>query len=142
MRTLRLAATLAFAALVCAAVGSTPARAGELALFPYTFKCPAGWSAQQPGPAKGLTWCAGSGAGDDAFVGELRLFAFKFCPQPDWVRADGTAYPISRNSGLYGLVTARFGGNNQTTFAVPNVVPDTPAGMTWCLALNGRYPQR
>ena len=139
MRTLRLAATLAFAAFACGAGGSTPARAGELALFPYTFKCPAGWSAQQPGPAKGLTWCAG--AGDAAFVGELRLFAFNYCPQPDWARADGTAYLISRDSGLYGLVAARFGGNDQTTFAVPNV-PDTPAGMTWCLALNGRYPQR
>jgi hypothetical protein len=142
MRTLHLGATLAFAALVCGVGGSASARAGELILFPYTYKCPAGWSAQQAGPAKGLTWCAGSRAGDDdAFVGELRLFAFVYCPQPGWVQADGAVYSINRNAALYVLVDKRFGGDGKMTFALPNV-PGAPAGMTWCVALNGRFPQR
>ena len=142
MRIPRLAATLAFAVLICGAGASAPARAGELALFPYFFKCAPGWTAQQAGPIDGLTWCAGTRFVDgDAFVGEVRLFAFNFCPQPDWVKAEGQVLPISRYSAQFSVMGARFGGDGNVAFALPNI-PGAPAGMTWCIALNGSFPRR
>lgn len=144
MRTLRIAATFAFAAVLCGAGGSAPARAGELVLFPYTFKCPAGWKAEHAGPIKGLTWCSGSREGDDAFRGELRLFAFNYCPdaaRQAWVEAKGEVLPINRYAALFSLMAATFGGDGKTSFALPNV-PDAPAHMTWCVAFNGRYPEQ
>jgi hypothetical protein len=144
MRTLRIAVTLAFAALVCGAGGSTPSRAGEVVLFPYTFKCPAGWRAEGPGPAGGLTWCSGSRQGNDAFRGELRLFAFSFCPEaaPDiWAEAKGAVLPINRYAALFSLLGTTFGGDRKESFALPNV-PNAPAHTTWCIAFNGVYPNQ
>lgn len=144
MTTLRLAATLAFAAILGGAGGSAPARAGEVVLFPYTFKCPAGWRAEGAGPVNGLTWCAGSRQGNDAFRGELRLFAFNYCPevsQEIWGEAKGAVLPINRYAALFSLMGLTFGGDGKTTFALPNV-PNTPAHMTWCIAFYGRYPQQ
>jgi hypothetical protein len=143
MRTLRFAATLAFAALICGAGGSTPSRAGEVVLFPYTFKCPTGWKAEGPGPIDGLTWCSGSRHGNDVYRGELRLFAFDYCPAgavPGWAEAKGAVLPINRNAAVFALVGTTFGGNRTETFALPNV-PNTPAHMTWCIAFNGLWPQ-
>ena len=144
MRTLRIAVTLAFVALVCGAGGSTPSRAGEVVLFPYTFKCPAGWRAEKPGPVDGLTWCSGSRQGDDAFRGELRLFAFNYCPEANrgsWAEAKGAVLPISRYAALFSLVGTTFGGDRKESFALPNV-PNALAYTTWCIAFNGIYPNR
>jgi hypothetical protein len=142
MRTLRAAATLAFAILVCAAGGATPSRAGELALFPYEFKCPARWKVEKPGPISGLTWCSVARRGDEAFSGELRLFALDWCPagsRETWAAAKGAILPISQYTALFSLISTTFGGNGTDTFALPNV-PNTPAHMTWCIALDGIWP--
>ena len=134
---------LAFAAFIGGASGSTPSSAGEVVLFPYTFECPAGWRAEGPGPVDGLTWCSGSRPSDAAFHGELRLFAFDYCPgeAQSWVEANGALLPISRYSALFSLVGTTFGGDRKVSFALPNV-PNTPANMTWCIAFNGLYPNR
>ena len=143
MRTLRMAATLALAAFISGAGGSTPSRAGEVVLFPYTFKCPASWKAERSGPTDGLTWCSGARQGNDAFRGELRLFAFNFCPETsrqNWAEAKGAILPISRYAAVFSLVGTTFGGDRTNSFGLPNV-PNALAHTTWCIALNGIYPQ-
>jgi hypothetical protein len=140
MKAPRLAATLAVAAFVCGAGGLAPAHANEVMLFPYPSKCPAGWSARQPGPIDGLTWCSGSHAGGGAFVGELRLLAASYCPA-EWAVADGKLLPIVQAIDLYEQIGTSFGGNGTSLVQLPDL-SDKPAGTIWCMALTGRAPKR
>ena len=141
----RASLALACAPLVlCAAPAAAQHYAGERALFPYTFGCPAGWSAAEQ-QGDGLTWCVSPGAdgASGAYVGEIRLFPYQSlgCPR-DWHKADGTLLPVQPYTTLYALIENTFGGEVQNgNFGMP-AVSDAPDSMTWCIALNGSYPQR
>ena len=55
----------------------------------------------------------------DPFIGEIRLVAFDFVP-PGWARCDGQVLPINQNQALFSLLGTMYGGNGQTTFALPD----------------------
>lgn len=62
------------------------------------------------------------------FTGEIRLFAGNFAPV-DWHFCDGSLLPISDYQVLYTLVGTTYGGDGQTTFALPDLRSRIPIHM-------------
>ncbi|HMD00764.1 MAG TPA: tail fiber protein [Ferruginibacter sp.] len=56
----------------------------------------------------------------DPFVAEVRMFGFNFAPT-GWATCDGQILPISQNTALFSLLGTTYGGNGQSTFALPNL---------------------
>lgn len=56
----------------------------------------------------------------DPFVAEIRIFPFNFAPT-GWAFCDGQILPIAQNTALFSLLGTTYGGNGQTTFALPNL---------------------
>ncbi len=56
----------------------------------------------------------------DPFVAEIRIFPFNFAPT-GWAFCDGQLMPISQNTALFSLLGTTYGGNGQTTFALPDL---------------------
>ena len=74
------------------------------------------------------------------YVGEIRMFAGNFAPA-GWMFCDGQLLPISENETLFNLIGTTYGGDGQTTFALPQLqsrVPihmgTAPSGTTYQLA--------
>jgi microcystin-dependent protein len=61
----------------------------------------------------------------DPFLGEMRLFAFGFPPQ-GWAFCNGQLLPINQNQALFSILGTTYGGNGQTTFALPNLQGAVP----------------
>lgn len=61
----------------------------------------------------------------DPFVAEIRIFPFNFAPK-GWAFCDGQILPISQNTALFSLLGTTYGGNGQSTFALPNVQGSAP----------------
>lgn len=55
----------------------------------------------------------------DAFIGEVRIFGFTFAPR-NWAFCDGQLLSIAQNTALFSIIGTYYGGNGQTTFALPN----------------------
>jgi microcystin-dependent protein len=53
------------------------------------------------------------------FLGEIRIFAGNFAPR-GWALCNGQILAISQNTALFSLLGTNYGGNGQTTFALPN----------------------
>ncbi len=56
----------------------------------------------------------------DPWLSEIRLFAFNFAPK-GWAKCDGQELPIQQNQTLFSLLGTKYGGNGQTTFALPDL---------------------
>jgi len=56
----------------------------------------------------------------DPFLGEIRMFGGNFAPQ-GWATCDGQILPIAQNTALFSLLGTTYGGNGQTTFALPDL---------------------
>ncbi len=56
----------------------------------------------------------------EPFLGEIRLMSFNFAPR-DWAQCNGQFLPINQNQALFSLLGTTFGGNGQTTFALPDL---------------------
>ena len=54
------------------------------------------------------------------FVGEIRMFGGNFAPA-GWAFCDGSLLPISENETLFQLIGTTYGGDGQTTFALPDL---------------------
>ena len=54
------------------------------------------------------------------FVGELRMFAGNFAPA-GWMFCDGQLLPISENETLFTLIGTTYGGDGESTFALPDL---------------------
>ena len=54
------------------------------------------------------------------FVCEIRIFPFNFAPK-GWAFCDGQLLSISQNTAVFSLLGTFYGGNGQTTFALPNL---------------------
>ena len=54
------------------------------------------------------------------YVGEIRIVGFNFAPN-GWALCDGALFPISQNSALFNLIGTTYGGDGQSTFAVPDL---------------------
>ena len=59
-------------------------------------------------------------ADGDPFLGEIALVPYNFAPQ-GWAFCDGQILPIAQNTALFALLGTTFGGNGQTTFALPDL---------------------
>ncbi len=56
----------------------------------------------------------------DPFVAEIRIFPFNFAPR-GWAFCNGQILPISQNTALFSLLGTTYGGNGQSTFALPDI---------------------
>lgn len=54
------------------------------------------------------------------YIGEIRMFGFGRAPN-DWVACDGSLLPIAQYDALFALIGTTYGGDGQTTFAVPDL---------------------
>ncbi|HZR02428.1 MAG TPA: tail fiber protein [Burkholderiales bacterium] len=54
------------------------------------------------------------------FLGEIRMVGFNFAPR-GWAMCNGQILPISQNTALFALLGTNYGGNGQTTFALPDL---------------------
>lgn len=54
------------------------------------------------------------------YVGEIRIFAGNFPPQ-GWEFCDGQLLPISENETLFQLIGTTYGGDGESTFALPDM---------------------
>lgn len=54
------------------------------------------------------------------FLGEISLMACNFPPQ-GWALCNGQLMPISENEALFILIGTTYGGDGQSTFALPNL---------------------
>ena len=59
------------------------------------------------------------------FIGELKLAGFNFAPR-GWAFCNGQLLPIAQNTALFALLGTNYGGNGQTTFALPDLRGRTP----------------
>ena len=59
------------------------------------------------------------------FLGEIKLVSFNFAPK-GWAQCNGQFLPINQNQALFSLLGTTYGGNGQTTFALPNLQGRVP----------------
>lgn len=53
------------------------------------------------------------------FLGEIKIVSFNFPPK-GWAFCNGQLMPIIQNQALFSLLGTQYGGNGQTTFALPD----------------------
>jgi microcystin-dependent protein len=61
----------------------------------------------------------------EPFLAEIRIMSFNFAPR-GWALCNGQLLPINQNQALFSLLGTTYGGNGQTTFALPNLQGRTP----------------
>lgn len=54
------------------------------------------------------------------YIGEIRMFAGNFNPA-GWAFCEGQLLPISENEVLFNLIGTTYGGDGQSTFALPDL---------------------
>jgi microcystin-dependent protein len=76
------------------------------------------------------------------YIGEIRMFGGNFPPER-WEFCNGQLLSISNNQALFALIGTIYGGDGQTTFALPNLQSRFPihagsnAGTTFPLGQTG-----
>ena len=61
-----------------------------------------------------------SAQASDPFIGQIMCAGFNFAPR-GWAELDGQLLPIAQNTALFALLGTQYGGNGQTTFALPDM---------------------
>ncbi|MBU6340725.1 MAG: tail fiber protein [Bacteroidetes bacterium] len=76
------------------------------------------------------------------YVGEFRMFAGNFAPA-GWMLCDGQLLPISEYETLFNLIGTTYGGDGQSTFALPDLRGRVPIhfGSGFVLAETGGVEQ-
>jgi microcystin-dependent protein len=70
------------------------------------------------------------------YLGEIKMFAGNFAPN-GWALCDGSLLSINNNQALFALLGTMYGGDGQTTFALPDLRGRVPidagqgAGLTY-----------
>jgi microcystin-dependent protein len=59
------------------------------------------------------------------YIGEIRMFAGTFAPL-GWEFCSGQTVPISENEALYQLIGTTYGGDGESSFALPNLQSRIP----------------
>lgn len=59
------------------------------------------------------------------FLSEIKIVSFNFAPR-NWAFCNGQFLPIAQNQALFSLLGTVYGGNGQTTFALPNFQGKVP----------------
>lgn len=61
----------------------------------------------------------------EPYVGEIRMFAGNFAPN-GWMFCEGQTLPISENETLFNLIGTTYGGDGESTFALPDLQSRVP----------------
>ena len=64
----------------------------------------------------------------EPFLSEIRIMSFNFAPK-GWALCNGQFLPINQNQALFALLGTTYGGNGQTTFALPDLRGRIPMHM-------------
>ena len=64
---------------------------------------------------------------NEAFIGSIVLFAGNFAPR-GWAFCQGQLLSIAQNTALFSILGTTYGGNGQTTFALPDLRGRAPIG--------------
>src|SRR3954464_2189508 len=56
----------------------------------------------------------------EPFIGQIMLFAGNFAPR-GWAFCEGQLLSIAQNTALFSILGTTYGGNGQTTFALPDL---------------------
>lgn len=59
------------------------------------------------------------------FIGQLMAVSFSFAPK-GWAATNGQLLAINQNAALFSLLGTTYGGNGQTTFAIPDLRGQVP----------------
>lgn len=59
------------------------------------------------------------------FLGEVKIISWNYPPK-GWAFCNGQFLPINQNQALFSLLGTTYGGNGQTTFALPNLQGRAP----------------
>lgn len=77
------------------------------------------------------------------YIGEIRMFGGNFAPA-GWMFCEGQILPISENDTLFQLIGTTYGGDGESTFALPDLRGRVPihsgtssSGTTYTLAETG-----
>ncbi len=62
------------------------------------------------------------------YIGEIRMMANNFATV-GWQSCDGSLLPISENEALFQLIGTTYGGDGESTFAVPDLRGRVPMGV-------------
>src|SRR5882757_6326867 len=62
------------------------------------------------------------------FMSEVKIISWNFAPK-GWAFCNGQFLPINQNQALFSLFGTMYGGNGQTTFALPDLRGRTPIHM-------------
>ena len=65
----------------------------------------------------------------EPFIGEIQVFPFGFAPR-GWAQCNGQLLPINQNQALFSLLGTTYGGDGQTTFALPDLRGRVPMGVS------------
>ena len=63
----------------------------------------------------------------DPFIGEIRMFGGTFAPL-GWADCNGQLMAIAQNTALFALIGTTYGGDGETTFALPDLRSRLPIG--------------
>ena len=63
----------------------------------------------------------------EGYIAEIRMFAGNFAPR-GWAFCQGQILSIAQNTALFSLLGTTYGGNGQTTFALPDLRSRVPVG--------------
>jgi microcystin-dependent protein len=58
--------------------------------------------------------------GSEPYIGEIMLVSWNFPPK-GWAFCSGQLLPINQNQALFSILGTTYGGNGQTTFALPDL---------------------
>jgi len=61
----------------------------------------------------------------EPFIAEIRIFAGNFAPR-GWAFCNGQLLPIAQNTALFSLIGTTYGGDGQSTTALPNLQGRAP----------------
>lgn len=61
----------------------------------------------------------------EPFLGEIKMVGFTFAPQ-GWAFCNGQILSIAQNTALFSLLGTTYGGDGQTTFALPDLRSRVP----------------
>jgi microcystin-dependent protein len=59
-------------------------------------------------------------AQSEPFIGQIAVVAFNFAPN-GWMKCEGQLLQINQHGALFALLGTQYGGNGQTTFALPDL---------------------
>ena len=78
----------------------------------------------------------------EEYIGVIKLFAGNFAPK-GFMECNGELLQISQNTALFSVFGTAYGGDGQTTFALPDLTKQAPVtGSMYIICVQGMYPSR